>query len=262
MKKLTALLAAALLQLPAAIADEPAHEHQSDGDWSLNVGAGVHTSVVSPGIDEYRTQALPYIDLTYRDRYYLSVSRGLGATLIRTGGFTFDAAFNYDDGREEKDARAELRGMGDVKESLEITATAAYAFCEQSQVDAKFAQSLNDKGYEGFRVELSARTEYSPLPRLTLELQPYISFGSEDTMQALYGVSAAQSLTSGYRRFAPSGGAELCGARISAHVRLTDRWNFVAEADGGALLSDAKDSPITRKDSQLFGGFAALVYRF
>jgi outer membrane scaffolding protein for murein synthesis (MipA/OmpV family) len=262
MKKLAPLFAAALLQLPAAIADEPAHEHRSDGDWSLSVGAGVLTHVVSPGIDEYRTQALPYIDLTYRDRYYLSVARGLGATLVRTGGFTFDAAFTYDDGREEKHARAELRGMGDVKESVEITATAAYAFCEQFQFGAEFAQSLNDDGYEGFRVELSARTEYSPLPRLTLGLQPYLRFGSEDTMQALYGVSAAQSLTSGYRRFAPAGGAELCGARLSAHVCLTDRWSLVAEADGGALLGDTKDSPLTRKNSQLFGGFAALVYRF
>lgn len=262
MKTLPLLLAAALLPLPAAIADEPTHEHHADGDWSLSVGAGVLTSVVAPGIDEYRTQALPYIDLTYRDRYYLSVSRGLGATLIRTGGFTFDAAFDYDDGREEKDARAELRGMGDVKESIEITATASYEFCEQLQVEAEFSQSLNDDGYKGFRVELSAETEFSPHPRLTLGLQPYLRFSSDDTMQALYGVSAVQSIASGYRRFTPSGGAELCGARLSAHVRLSERWSLVAEADGGALLSDAKDSPLTRKSSQLFGGFAALVYRF
>lgn len=264
MKKLPPLLAlaAALLQPPTANADEPAHEDHSDGDWSITAGAGILTRVVSPGIGEYRTQALPYIDLTYRDRYYLSVARGLGATLIQKGGFTFDAAFNYDHGREEKDARTELHGMGDIKESIEVTATATYAFCERFQVGAKFSQSLNDDGYDGFRVELSARTEYSPLSRLTLGLQPYVSFGSADTMKAFYGVTAAQSLASGYRPFTPEGGAELCGARLSAHVRLTDHWSFVAEADGGALLSDAKDSPLTRKNSQLFGGMAFFVYRF
>jgi len=76
--RLPTLFALALLLTPGlAAAAEP-------GDpWQVALGAGLSTRPQYPGSDDTRLQPLPIFDISYRNRWFLRSSDGLGAYLVR-----------------------------------------------------------------------------------------------------------------------------------------------------------------------------------
>lgn len=48
-------------------------------DWDVTIGIGGEYGPVSPGVDKTELDALPYVDIEYKDRYFLNFERGLGA---------------------------------------------------------------------------------------------------------------------------------------------------------------------------------------
>ncbi len=243
------------------------HPHQGDfddddgagSDWSVTVGALAMVEPVSPGIGKYKVEPLPYIDITYRGRYYLSAERGLGATLVREGGFTFDLALNYEFGRDESDARKELRGMGDIDSSALATATLGYAL-GRYEFALRTEKALG--GAEGWRARLSVERGWALGGGLRLETSPYLIYGDGKTMRAYYGVDAVQSLRSGRPQYRPGAGLERCGLELTLTRELGRGWAVAAMADYGVLLGDARRSKLTTEDSQLMEAGLVLMYRF
>ena len=254
-----------LMMFPYCLrADDHPHDGVLDDDdlnqvWSVNVGALVMAGLVSPGIDKYTFEPLPYVDITYRGRYYLSVYRGLGATLVQSDGFTFDLALNYEDGRDESDARKELRGMGDIGSSAVATATAGYSI-------GRYKIGLNGEkafgGAKGWRGKLSIEREWDLGCGFQLSASPYLIYADSKTMRAYYGVSAVQSARSGRAQYRPGSGLERCGIELLLMRQLGRGWNVAAMADFGALLGDARKSKLTTEDNQLMGAGLAVFYRF
>ncbi len=245
-------------------ADNHAHDGDLDDDdlnqvWSVNVGAMVLAEPVSPGIDKYTFEPLPYVDITYRGRYYLSVYRGLGATVVQSGGFTFDLALNYEFGRDESDARTELRGMGDIGSAAVATAKAGYSL-GRYKIGLEGEKAFG--GAKGWRGTLSVEREWGLGGGFQLSASPYLVFADGKTMRAYYGVSAEQSARSGRAQYRPGSGLERCGIELMLMRQLGRGWSVAAMADLGTLLGDARKSTLTTKDTQLMGAGLAVFYRF
>lgn len=245
-------------------ADDHAHAGDVDDDdvnqvWSVNVGGMVLVEPVSPGIDKYVFEPLPYVDITYRGRYYLSVERGLGATVVDCNGLTFDVALDYEFGRNESDAKKELRGMGDIGSSALATATLGYTL-------GRYEFSLEGEkalgGPKGLRGKLSVTRGWDLGCGFQFSASPYLIYADSKTMRAFYGVSAVQSARSGRAQYRPGAGLERCGLELMLMRQLGRGWSVAAMADFGALLGDARKSKLTTKDTQLMGAGLAVFYRF
>ena len=232
-------------------------------DWDVTIGATVEYEAVSPGIDEYEASVMPYFDIEYKERFFLKAERGLGAYLFRSEGeddFGFGVALSYDEGREESDARDQLRGMGDIDPSLE-----AVVFVEGElgpiDLELELAQGLDSDGHDGFRAELSAEVDGQINERLFVSGGPFLTYGNNNYLQSYYGVTSSQSLTSRYSEYDPSGGIESFGLELTARYFIDENWSLIGYAEYTQLVGDAKDSPIV-DDEGFFGAGAGVAYEF
>ena len=100
-----------MLTLPLVALALPIGSATAQQTWSGTVGLGVGSVQKYVGGDEYRSQAIPYIQVAYGQRFVAGVlpsgnGIGLGAYLARRGPLTWmlDASQSFE--REEKDGDA------------------------------------------------------------------------------------------------------------------------------------------------------------
>ncbi len=233
-------------------------------DRNITIGLGTAYEPVSPGVDEYEFELLPFVDIEYLDRFFLKSERGLGAYVLRSQGgpeYGFGFAIGYDAGREESDARRELDGLGDIDPSAE-----AIFFAEGElgpvELELELAQGLGSDGHGGFRGEVSAGIEAPAFDRLVLGAGPFLTFADSQYMGSYYGVTSGQAARSSrFERYDADGGLESYGIEATARVKLTQNWSLIGFAAYTRLAGDAKDSPIVENEG-FFSGGAIVAYTF
>ena len=232
-------------------------------DWDVTIGAGAIYEPVSPGIDEYETSPVPFIDIEYLDRYFLKTGKGLGAYLLRSEGareYGIGIALGLEGGRDEDDAKEQLDGLGDLDDTIE-----ARIFAEGGigpvDIELELAQGLG--GHEGFRAELGASMDYAFNDNLMVEAGPGIAFADSNYMESFYGITAAQAnrSTRYSTAYEAGSGFESAGFEAGMTYQFNKHWVARGVAEYTWLLGDASDSPVVDDDG--FMSFGALVaYRF
>lgn len=231
-------------------------------DWDVTVGIGGEYEPVSPGVDKSKFEALPYIDIEYKDRYFLNFEKGLGAYLLRSKDgpeYALGIAIGYDEGRDESDARAELDGLGDIDAAAEFVlfAEGEIGFFE---VELEVAQAVN--GHDGLTAELVVGVDAPVTDRLFVGLAPFVTYADEKYTQSFYGVSASQAANSAtYSQYDADAGFENYGVELEANYKITQNWSAITSASYTRLLGDAKDSPIV-DDEGFFSVSVGLAYTF
>lgn len=276
MKKPTiaSLAACAVLGSTAAYAEEygwgdSSSEHGEEEmgtrnwkDWDVAVGIGGEYAPVSPGVDKTEVDALPYVDIEYKDRYFLNFERGLGTYLLRSEDgpeYALGIAVGYAEGRDESDARAELDGLGDIDGAAEVVlfAESEIGFIE---VELELAKALG--GHDGLTAELSAGVDAPVTDRLFVGVAPFITYADEKYTQSFYGVSASQAANSAtYSRYDAGGGFENYGVELEENYQITQNWSATTSVSYTRLLGDAKDSPIV-DNKGFFSAGVGLAFRF
>lgn len=259
-----ALLATSMVMLsiaPGVYAQEQPESRWQN--WDVTIGAGALYEPVSPGIDEYEVGVLPYVDIVYRDRFFLKSERGLGAYLFMSEQepeVAFGLALGYEGGRDEDDASEQLDGLGDLDATAEII-----AFAEGElgpfELELELAQGLG--GHEGFTAELGAGIERPIGNRLMVGAGPFIRYADDQYMESFYGITAVQAdrSTRYTDAYDAGGGFESAGFGVNAAFAVTDHWSVLGSAEYTQLLGDAADSPIVDDEGFMTFG-AAVVYRF
>lgn len=233
-------------------------------DWDITIGAGGIYGPVSPGVDEYETSVLPYVDIEYKERFFIKGQYGIGAYLFKSDAgpeYAIGAALGYDGGRDEDDASEQLEGLGDIDGSAE-----AVVFAELElgpvEVGLEMAQGLNSDGHDGFRAELSASMDKMVTDRLMLGAGPFITYGDGQYIESYYGVTPEQASNSArYDAYDTDAGFDSYGLEVTARYMMTDHWSLTGVASYTRLMGDAKDSPIV-DDSGFWGGGAFMSYTF
>lgn len=231
---------------------------QGGSGWSGTVGLGLADVPVYPGASRDRIRVVPLLAFSYDRQVFLSPF-GLGINLIHGHGFFAGPVLGFHGARNETDD-PHLAGLGDIPASITGGAFAGYRTGPwQVVVTVRQAITHSGNGLEGL-AELDYHTLLIP-HQLLLAVGPEVSFGDAAHNNTWFGVSAAQSVSSGLPPFEPGGGIEAVGA----HARLTTvlSRHLLLEVFGtlNRLTGDVGDSPIVERRTQGIIG-AGLAYRF
>jgi len=252
-------------------------------DWTVELGAFGLFSPKFFGAKDSKFSALPYVSIKYKDIAFASIDRGIGVNVFSTNGFTAGAFVNYRPGREVKESRRYLTGLGDVDPTLSAGAFLKYDYGRffSTQITlSKGIASIGDnktkinalgfleksKGNLGTRIDWSADVRMPLLDnRLHLSVGPRVSFFDKEYAEAAYGITVNQALASGYRAYKAKGGIGEVGVGGSARYRLTDNISATAFGSYTRIVGDAAKSPLVTgpggsKDQ--FKAGVGLTYQF
>ena len=164
-----------------------------------------------------------------------------------------------DRGRDESDADA-LRGMGDIERRPEFGAFASYALMPGVRLGASVrAGSGNDR--DGVLVDLSVRGMLPVSQAVRLSASLTTTLANTQAMQSQFGITADQSLSSGYALYTAGSGVRDVALQVGGIVALRPDTNLFLGVTGRSLFGDAKDSPLVRQRTAA-SALASVAVRF
>ncbi len=222
-----------------------------DSDWSVRLGA---TGMYKPeyeGSDNYEFQAMPMIDVNWRDTIFLNPGSGLGVYLWNRNDVKVGASIGYSFGRDE-DETSDLHGLGDIDSG----ATANILFkwkIEDVFFDTRYEHQFTGEntGYQihiglGYDLQLREKIIFKPSVRTT--------FASSYYMEKYFSISQSQSLRSGLPVYDSDSGFKSVGFQIMSMYMLNRHWGLQAMASYEWLVGDAADSPVVKDEKQYLLG--------
>lgn len=231
-------------------------------DWTVELGAFGLFSPKFFGAKDTKFSALPYVSIKYRDIAFASIDKGIGVNLFSANGFTAGAFVNLRPGREVKESRRYLTGLGDIDPALAAGVFVKYDYgrffstqITLSKGIVSFGDSKNKinalgllektEGNLGTRIDWSADARL-PLfdNRLHLSVGPRVSFFDKEYAESAYGITANQALASGYRPYKAKAGVAEVGVGGSARYRITDNLSAMAFGSYTRIVGDAAKSPL------------------
>lgn len=245
---LLALVAAA----PAIAADMTTYDApaeapvvESGTDLIIELGVGGRLQPEYEGASDYEVSPFPIISLGYLN---IPGVLELGSTSPQGGGLHIGPSFDYIGERDASDHDA-LEGLDDVDATYAAGVKLGYEW-EYAEVYGAVRYAFG--GADGVMGEVGANLIARPTAELQLKAGPVVSFASEDYMDTYFGVSAAESVSTGGRlgAYDPDGGFKSAGVAASARYEFRTDWFLNADASWTSMIGDAKDSPIVEAGDQ------------
>ncbi|MCA3555230.1 MipA/OmpV family protein [Aestuariivirga sp.] len=247
---------AACLPLLAVLSPASAQD-TGERQFVLDLGGGVLAQPRYPGSDE--TIAVPYPLIGVSRLFVPGFGQIDGNDSVR--GITVYPSFNFIGERNSADSE-ELEGLDDVDWALEagLGVSARYDWI-RGFVEVR--QGFN--GYSGQVANFGIDFIGSPTEDLELRFGPRAGWGSQNYMDAYFGITASEAAASPLydQAYKPDAGFNTVGLAGSASYNLTDDWKLHALAGWDRLVGDAGNSPIVKEGSvnQYYAG-AGITYRF
>ena len=235
-----------------------------DGAWHFNVGMGVFAQPKYPGSSEMRAGAMPVFNAT-KGRLQIGALPGAGAlgvnyNVFQEGPWRFGLGLGTSLGnpRNANEATA-LSSLGEIKQTALGSLSGSYS---EGAVSAS-ASVIGDIGghQQGTRALLDVMFKTRPLEKWVLSAGPGVTLMDSQYAQTYYGVSSAQSASSGYSTYKASAGINALRLGASANYELSREWSLGARFSLFKLQGDAANSPTVEKGTQASYGLFA-NYRF
>ncbi len=261
MRKITALMAS-LIALSTSLAhaqDSSIFDIPEDqAETYIDVGAAVvsrETYVGSGGSD---TLFLPYVNASYKGRFFINPALGAGAYAIRTEKFRLSASGNLSLGRKGKDTPFNS-GLFDVDTGVTGSLAARY-YLPFAALDVVGTVPLGGD-LNGARLDTLLTTEIKPLPNLRITPGVRATFNTGEWINTYYGINAEQSAAIKQPGLDYSSGLSTIGLHSAAYYQISETIEIAGIVNYSMLVGDIKDSPLTPKNDGLTLA-AALVRKF
>jgi outer membrane protein len=254
-RQLSLLHVLALLPLSGvslAMAADPAVSATESSDaWHYSVGFGVMNAPVYAGSSQTRFKALPLVGAS-NGRFFagaanigVAVPLGVGAYLLQSEHVNAGVALGYDiySPRKQSDAEARLHGLGDIDRAAHITVFSRYSNDGFSLSGAVISSSMG----QGMQVKLGADTAFRLNSRMILNSGPSLTWSNSRANQTFYGISAAQSASSGLSQYSPAAGISDITMNLGLTYLLTPGWAVSVRVGAGVLPGNISNSPIVEK---------------
>jgi outer membrane scaffolding protein for murein synthesis (MipA/OmpV family) len=229
------------------------------GDGEGSVGAAVIAAHQYMGSDERRTVVLPVLDYRWANGWFVGTGNGVGYLFDSAPNVQYGVRLTADFGRDEGRSPV-LAGMGDIKARPEIGAFLNYLPTREIFVTSSLRYGAgNDRN--GLQVDLGAGYALQLTPQWRAAAGVAATLVNREAMQEYFGVTPAQSLTSGHAAYSAGAGLRDVRANLSVNYFITPAWTATAAVTVSSLEGDAKNSPIVRERTSTTG-LAALSYRF
>lgn len=246
----------ALIATPAFAQDDGPKEPRR-----IRVTLGGQVVPKYPGAEDIRF--IPYVDLDFTRGDtpfpFAAPDDSFGIALINRDGFSIGPALALQGSRRNKDVG---RVLGKVDTTIEGGGFVQVMLSESFRLRAEGRKGFN--GHEGFAGNIAADVIFRDGDKYVFSVGPRANLTDGKFQRAYFGVSSAQSVTSGLPVYRPRGGLQSVGATAGLSYQFNDRWGFKAYGAYDRLVDDAADSPVVRTlgSRDQFSGGVGLSYTF
>ncbi|TGS14412.1 MipA/OmpV family protein [Mesorhizobium sp. M2E.F.Ca.ET.209.01.1.1] len=229
---------------------------QKLADWNVMVAGGAMYAPKYEGSDEFEVVPIPMVSATI-GRFTISPG-GIDVDVWESSGFKVTVKGGYDlgGGRKEKDS-IHLKGLGDIKGGALLGAQISY---ETGPLEFYASVDKTFGGSDGLQAVVGANISHN-YNNFLFAAGASATFADDKYMQTYFGVTALQSARSGLSRYEAGAGLKRFDIEASVTYMATENWLVRGQVGVGFLTGDAKNSPITRKDTQP-SGMLLVGYRF
>lgn len=161
-------------------------------------------------------------------------------------GFAISPSFGSV-GERDSDDHDDLAGLDDINRAYELGLRISYGM---GPITAYGSVRRGFDGHEGLTGELGAtyRTELSD--RITLWSGAEIGYGNDKYNDTYFGVTDAESVTSGLNSYSTDSGINEAAITFEARYDVNDTTALLGEVRYGKLIGDAADSPVVQEEYQ------------
>ena len=264
-------LAALLVASPAAHAQDTDEAARTSRAWDAALGAVASFGPEYPGSGRYGAGWKPgaylrwgRVSLATRSAFVTrtgDASPSGGLRLELGGGQRWRASVGLrSSGGREESASDDLRGLGDVRDTVRLRVSANYRFASGWRLGGSWSTDLLGRG-QGWLADASLSRQHVVSPVTRWSWGGGFNFAGRRYQQAFFGVTPAQSARSGYAVYEPGAGLRDAGVFVSARHDLSRHWFVFGGAGVSWLLGPSADSPFVRRATggSVNGG---LAYRF
>lgn len=224
-------------------------------DWKVTVGAGAIYMPEYEGSDKFDINPFPIISAEFGDRVSVDIT-GVTVDLYEANGFRAGVTGGFEPGRKEDDSDY-LRGLGDIDAGGIIGGIVSY---EVGPFEAYAKLDKTIGGSDGLTGTVGAKASYK-YERFIFSADISGTWADDKHMGSYFGVTSAQSATSGLAQYDAKAGVKRVDVKGSITYMMTENWLVTGAAGAGFLMGDAKDSPIVKDDVQPFA-MLGVAYRF
>jgi MipA family protein len=258
-------LSRTLLALSLACAGGAAHAQAFDavrlfavprGDGQGLAGLAVIAGHEYLGSDERKTLVLPGLSYQWKNGWFAGTGNGIGYKFASPDDMQYGLRVTLDLGRDENDAVA-LAGMGDIDMRPEVGAFFNYFITPEWFLTTSFRYGAGN----GSQTDIGIGWSSQLAPQWRGALGVGATYVNSKYMEAFYGVTAAQSASSGYAVYTPGAGWRDLRGTASLTYFFDADWSLTGAVTVRALQGDVKRSPIVKEDTPV-SGVAALNYSF
>jgi outer membrane scaffolding protein for murein synthesis (MipA/OmpV family) len=231
-------------------------------EWDRILGLAASVQPVYSGASRYRASEGPVINIRYRDRVFFSTGEGLGVDFLQGKHYRVSLSVGVDLGRREEWDISQLRGLGDIPRAPFFKLSSSYVISKRLPIILRADIRKIAGGSAGLVGDVEV---YTPLPgssrKLVMFAGPSVTVADRKHLQTGYGISALQSLDSGYPVYNTHGGLEKAGFGFSATRFFTTHLLANADLSASRLLGSAGNSPLVQRRTQ--GSFdLSVAYRW
>ena len=259
-----AALAAALcglLSAPATADEEEAFESLASGQKAVRVTLGADTKPKFPGSDERGFGPLVNVDTKEEGGqfYFEAPDESFDFYLFESGGFAVGPVLAYEGSRTANDVGAML---DKIDFSLEPGIFAQYQMGESFRVRSELRKGVT--GHKGWIADLGADFIMREGDQWLFSIGPRLTWSDDRYNDTWFGVTPADSATSGLPVHDPDGGIQSYGATATFLTQFSEQWGIYTWGKYARLTGDAADSPIVTQlgSRDQFSGGVGLSYTF
>ncbi|CAM3721865.1 MipA/OmpV family protein [Litorimonas haliclonae] len=239
---------AAFAEAQTSIFDIPPDKAESTASIGI-AGVSLDSYV---GSEETDLLVLPYVNATYKGRFFLNPALGAGVYAINNDKLRLGAAANVAFGRDGKDTPF---GGTSYEEAFDVsTGGSGKVF---ARANLPFA-ALDVVGtvpigadHDGAKLDTLLTTLVKPTDRFTLTPGVRATFSTGDLLDTNYGIDSRQAAASGLAPLSNDDGLSSLGAHIAGYYELNEDYEIVGLVNHTWLMGDIKESPLSPKNTGL-----------
>lgn len=230
-------------------------------DWRASVGLGVGLRPDYPGAKNLVVSPVPFINVTYKKRFFLNPGRGLGTFLYgdKDGQLKYMLGVAIGPSLESR-SRQDVPGLPKVGMTM-VGRVFGEVFFDEWSFETVLAKDMIGKGHEGLSVDLGLNYTQKVKETGIFRIGPHARFVSGDHIDSFFTVTPQQSVLSGLTPFNAGSGFDRVGARAYLSYPIARHWNLVSVISYHLLTADAAKSPVSETRHQI-GLYSGLSYRF
>ncbi|MDE1138302.1 MipA/OmpV family protein [Paraburkholderia tropica] len=230
----------------------------ADSPWKISIGPGMYLAPQYPGARHMKVYPFPSLDISYRDRIFSQGPDVLGVNVFQSENYHVGASLSFDFQSRTASDDPHLHGLGNVDDGPKLRLFADYTLWAFTGAAAVY-QDISGHG-QGTTATLDLYASL-PLTGWLFSVGPGLTWANAVYTRTLFGVSGAQSATSGLPQYATGSGVRDLHMTFYATHDFTKHWVGSVNATLGRLERYAAGSPIAERRRELTT-FAALNYRF